>query len=198
MKKILSTAILSLAILSTTAIESQAKNYYLKFNDKQSKINFFVNTSLHDVNGQVKKFKGYIDIRGEGTNVTKADGLLEITADSLFTNQSQRDSKLKNDVLSVLSFPLIKFKVNNAKITSNKMDEDGTLYIRLMGPLTIRDVTKNVEIPVKVKMSTDKSSATVEGRYTVNFKDYNVPDPSLPIVGKVNENIDISFNIKAY
>ena len=185
-------------ILSASALESQAKSYYLKFNEKQSKINFFVTTTLHNVTGDVKKFKGFISIKGEGTTVEKADGLLEITADSLFTNQSQRDSKLKTEVMNVLKFPLIKFKVNNAKITSNKIDSDGTLYLKLIGPLTIRNVTKNVEIPVKVKMATDKNSASVEGRYTVNFKEYNVPDPSIPIVGKVDENIDITFNIKAY
>lgn len=185
-------------ILNISGLESQAKSYYLKFNEKQSKINFFVTSTFHNVSGNVKKFKGFINIKGDGTNVEKADGLLEITADSLFTNQSQRDSKLKNEVLSVLKFPLIKFKVTDAKITSNKINSDGTLYLRLIGPLTIRSVTKNVEIPVKVKMATDKTSASVEGRYTVNFKEYNVPDPSIPIVGKVNENIDITFNIKAY
>jgi len=181
-------------LLSMTNFEAQAKSYYLKFNEKQSKINFLVSTSLHDVNGDVKKFKGFISIKGEGTNVEKADGSLEITADSLFTNQSQRDSKLKSQVLSVLKFPIIKFKVNDAKITSNKEE---TIYLKLIGPLTIRDVTKNVEIPVRVKLSKDNKSASVEGNYIINFKYYNVPDPSIPIVGKVNENINISFNLKA-
>ena len=197
MRKIFTVSIISLFFIGMNSLESQAKSYYLKFNEKQSKINFFVSTSLHDANGEVKKFKGFIDIKGEGTTVEKASGLLEITANSLFTNQSQRDSRLKSTVLSVLDFPLIKFKVTDAKITSNKMDKDGTLYLRLIGPLTIRDVSKNVEIPVKVKMSADKKSASVEGNYTVNFKEYNVPDPSIPIVGKVDENINISFNIKA-
>ncbi len=99
-------------------------------------------------------------------------------------------------VLSVLTFPLIKFKVNNVKITSNKLDQDGTAYLKLIGPLTIRNTTKNIEIPVKIKMTS--SSTIVEGKYNINFKDYEVPDPSLPIIGKIDENIPISFSIKAY
>ncbi|MFN8576590.1 MAG: YceI family protein [Candidatus Sericytochromatia bacterium] len=177
-------------------MEASAKSYYLKFNEKESKINFYVNSTLHNVTGEARKFKGFISIKGEGTDVEKADGLLEITADSLFTNQSQRDTRLKSEVLSVLKFPLIKFKVNNVKITSNKIEQDGTAFLKLLGPLTIRNTTKNVEIPVKVKMT--PNSTIVEGKYIINFKEYNVPDPSLPIIGKVDENIPINFVIKAY
>ncbi len=198
MKKLLfSTLILGFFTFGTQICE--AKNYYFKFNDKESKMGFYLETSLHSVNGEVRKFKGNINIKTVDDNTIKdADGLLEVNADSLFTNQNQRDAKMKNEILSVANFPLIKFKINSAKIMSNKIAEDNMLYLRLIGNLTIRDVTKNIEVPVKIKLAPDKSSAVVEGKYTVSFPDYNVPDPSLPIIGKVDPNINISFTIKAY
>lgn len=186
-------------ISGISSFPAQAKNYYLKFNEKQSYINFQVISTLHEVHGQVKKFKGYIsvDTNADETSITKADGLLEITTDSLFTNQGQRDSRMKGDILSVSKYPFIKFKVNRA-VLATKPSSSGVMRVNLGGALTIRDVTKNVNIPVKVILSPDKSNTTVEGSYTVNFKEYNVPDPSIPLIGKVNEDINIDFNIKTY
>lgn len=197
MKKQIITTLLTFLTLSVSS-EAYSKTYYMKFKDKDSSISFNVSSTLHSVDGLVNKFKGQITLKSSDDNdIDSADGFLEITADSLFTNQKQRDSKMKSDVLSVLKFPLIKLKVNGAKVTSNKIKQDGTVYLKLLGDLTIRDVTKSVEIPVKAKLSSDKSSAQVTGSYSLNFLEYNVPDPSLPIIGKVDPNINIKFNISA-
>jgi len=200
MKKLLALALSGFLFGGALVQNAEAKNYYFKFNEKQSKIGFYFATTLHPVNGEVKKFKGFIDLTTDEKeeNAVKTSGLLEITAESLFTNQNQRDSRMRSEILSIKSFPLITFKVKEAKITGNNVEEDGSLYMRLIGDLTIRDVTKPVQIPVKIKLNKNKDSASVEGKYTVNFKDYNVPDPSLPIIGKVEENINIDFKIKTY
>lgn len=197
MKKQIITTLLTFLTLSISS-EAYSKTYYMKFKDKDSSISFNVSSTLHNVDGQVNKFKGQITLKSSDDNeIDSADGFLEITADSLFTNQKQRDSKMKSDVLSILKFPLIKLKVNGAKLTANKIKQEGIVYLKLLGDLTIRDVTKSVEIPVKAKLSSDKSSAQVTGSYVVNFLEYNVPDPSLPIIGKVDPNINIKFNLSA-
>lgn len=198
MKKFIIGAFVSLFALTAYNL-AEAKGYYMKFNEKESKMNFFLSTNLHSVDGQVQKFKGSINIKAsDDDTIDSADGALDIMADSLFTNHNQRDGKMKTDVLGISKFPLIKFKVTGAKITGNKLAQENLLYMKLIGTLTIRDTTKNVEIPVKVKLSTNRSSAQVEGKYNLSFKDYNVPDPSIPIIGQLNENISISFNLKAY
>lgn len=197
MKKIFSSIVCSTLIIGFTASISQAKTYYMKFNEKDSKITFAVSTTLHDFVGEAKKFKGNINLTTEGDNITKASGIVEINANNLSSHQTQRDDKMQTQTFSASKYPLITFKVNKAKTTS-KLGADGVIYLKLGGVLRIRDAAKNIEIPVKVKLSPDKTSATVDGKYTVNFKDYNVPDPSLPIIGNVNENINISFNIKAH
>lgn len=197
MKKQIVTGLLTFLTLGVSS-EAYSKTYYMKFNNKESSINFYVSSTLHNVEGDVKKFKGQISIKSSDENeIDSAEGFLEISTDSFFTNQTQRDSKMKTDILSVLKYPLIKFKVTGAKVTGNKIKQDGTVFFKLLGNLTIRDVSKNVEIPVKAKLSADKESAQVTGSYTLNFKDYNVPDPSLPIIGKVDENINIKFNLNA-
>ncbi len=197
MKKILSTIVCSTLLIGLNTNISEAKSYYLKFNEKDSKITFDVSTTLHDFSGEAKKFKGNINLNTEGDTITKASGLLEINANNLYTHQTQRDDKMKSQTFTAAKYPLITFKVNKAKATS-KLSNDGVIYIKLGGVLRIRDAAKNVEIPVKVKLSSDKNTATVTGKYVVNFTDYNVPDPSIPLIGKVNENINISFDIKTH
>lgn len=193
-KKLLSATLLSCIFVMPVS----AKSYYMKFNDKDSKIDFLVSTTLHDVHGEVKKFKGSISITADDNNqVKKSEGSLEITTDSLFSNDKKRDARLKGEVLNVSKYPLIKLKVNSVKVTSDKIKENSTLGMNLIGTLTILGTTKNVSIPVKVKLDKNKTSAKVDGTYSVNFKEYNVPDPSIPLLNKVNENVTITFDLKA-
>ncbi|MFN8672968.1 MAG: YceI family protein [Candidatus Sericytochromatia bacterium] len=193
LKKLFSGVILS----SLICLSANAKNYYMKFNEKSSNIKFLVSTTLHDVNAEVQKFKGSISITADdNNNVQKAEGTLELTVDSFFSNDKKRDARMKNEILSVAKYPLIKFKINSVKVTE-KLKDDGSMKMNLIGPLTILGTSKNVEIPVKVKLDKNKTNAVVEGSYKLNFKDYNVPDPSIPLLNKVNENINITFNLKA-
>jgi len=193
LKKLLSGIFLS----SIITFSASAKSYYMKFNDKDSKMTFLVSTTLHDFTADVKKFKGNITINADDTNeVQKADGSLDITVDSFFSKDKKRDDRMKNEILSVSKYPLIKLKVNGAKVTE-KLKEDGSMQMKLLGTLTILGTTKNVSIPVKVKLDKNKTSAKVDGVYTVNFKDFNVPDPSIPLLNKVNENVNITFSLKA-
>lgn len=193
LKKLLSGIFLS----SIITFSASAKSYYMKFNDKDSKMTFLVSTTLHDFTADVKKFKGNITINADDANdVQKAEGSLDITVDSFFSKDKKRDDRMKNEILSVSKYPLIKLKVNGAKVTE-KLKEDGSMQMKLLGTLTILGTTKNVSIPVKVKLDKNKTSAKVDGVYTVNFKDFNVPDPSIPVLNKVNENVNITFSLKA-
>jgi polyisoprenoid-binding protein YceI len=199
MKKIIINSVLLGGMCLALANPADAKSYYYKFNEKGSTINFYVISTLHKPIGSVNKFKGYIDIKADDKDqIQKADGLLEIPAASLFTNQSMRDNRMHKETLDVAKYPLITFKVNNAKITNNTLKQNGMMNVTLIGPLTIHGVSRNAQIPVNVKLAPDKETATVTGAYDVNFKDYGMPDPSIPLVGKVNENVKVTFNLKTY
>lgn len=199
MKKFLLSSLLSFSILGFGALKSEARNYYYKVSEKESKINFHLVSTLHSVDGKVNKFRGHINVKSpDGKSIESVSGELEIMAKTLFTNQYQRDTRMKSEILSVSEYPLITFKFNDFKVTSNKLEKENTIYLHLLGDLTIRDTTKKVDIPMKIKLSADKKTAEVEGRYIINFKSYNVPDPSLPIIGNVDENINISFQLNSY
>lgn len=206
MKKVLLGSILILNLIGLTTISAEAKNYYYKFNEKASSMNFYVISTLHKPVGTVKKFKGNINIKvNDKEEIVNAAGMLDIYVNSMFTQDddpftkdSDRDSRMKSDILSAKNYPEIKFKVIDAKITSNNLKSNNTLELVLSGPLTIRGVSKNIEVPVKVRLSPDRNTALIEGSYGVNFRDFNLPDPSLPIIGKVNDIIAVKFSLKTY
>jgi polyisoprenoid-binding protein YceI len=206
LKKLVVNSILVLNLIGLSAISAEAKSYYYKFNDKASKMNFYVISTLHKPVGEVKKFKGNINLKiNDKDEIEKADGVLEIPVTSLFTEDSDpltkdsdRDTRMKSETLKGKKYSQIVFKVNNAKITANNLKANNTLDLVLSGPLAIAGVSRNIDVPAKVRLSPDRNTALVEGSYTVNWKDFNLPDPSLPIIGRVNELVNVTFTLKTY
>lgn len=192
------TAIISLAFLSLSINSVYAKDFYYKFNNKDSKVTFNLSTNVHPVKAVVEKFKGHMNIKSaDEKNIDSVEGLLEIDTTSINTHISLCDTRIQKETLSTAKYPKITFKVSKIAIVSNKITIDNTISLKLLGSLTIRDVTKKVEIPVKVNVSKDLLSAIVEGNYKVKFNDYNVPDPSV-LIAKVDPVVDLSFKLKVY
>jgi polyisoprenoid-binding protein YceI len=179
-------------------VPAQAKDYYYKFNQKESKIVAGLTTTIHPVDAVAYKFKGFIKIKSKDEkNIDSVDGYLEIDTASLLTKISACDIRMRLETLRVAKYPKMIFKVNKVLVISNKLDTENIMYLKLIGPFTIRDVTKEVEIPVKVTVAPDRNSATVDGNYHLNINDYKVPDPSV-LIAKVNPILDISFKLKVY
>jgi polyisoprenoid-binding protein YceI len=206
LKKILIGSFLALNLISITTFSAQAKSYYYKFNEKASKMNFYLISTLHKPVGEIKKFKGNINVNvNDNDEIVKADGMLEIPVSGMstmdndpLTKDSDRDTRMKSETLNAKKYPVIKFKVNGAKVTSNNLKANNTLDVVLIGPLTISGVSKNIEVPVKVRLSPDRNTALIEGSYGVNFRSFNLPDPSLPIIGKVQDIVTVTFTLKTY
>lgn len=189
---------LSLIFLSLSVSNANAKDFYYKFSNKDGNVDFNLSTTMHPLKAVVKKFKGHMNIKSKDEkNIDQVEGILEIEANSITTNNSLCDNRMKNETLSVSKFPKITFKVSKIAIISNKISIDNTINLKMLGDLTIREVTKKVEIPVKINVAKDKTSAVVEGNYKVNFNDYNVPDPSI-LIAKVDPIVDLSFKLKVY
>ena len=194
--KTLSCILFSTFLFNISSVE--AKDFYYKFNNRESKINFDISTNIHPVKAVAEKFKGYMNIKSaDEKNIDSVEGLLEIDATSIITHIALCDTRMQKETLSTDKYPKISFKVNKVILVSNKIETDNTIFIKLVGPLSIRDVSKKVEIPVKVTILPDKSSAMVEGKYNLNFSDFNVPDPSV-LIAKVEPILSLSFKLKVY
>ena len=92
-------------------------------------------------------------------------------------------------------YPKAVFKgvVENSKniiFTSNN-----NYTIKVNGSLTMHGVTKQITVPVIIKVKNGEASATAN--FSVVPQDYNIKIPGL-VADKINKKIDISINIPAY
>ncbi len=112
-----------------------------KIDTKHSSINFSVShLVVSETEGRFKNFDGKII----STKESFEDAEIEFTIDvnSIHTDNIDRDNHLKNDdFFAAEKFPQMKFKSSSfKKISENKY--------KLIGNMTIRDVTKKVELDV--------------------------------------------------
>jgi polyisoprenoid-binding protein YceI len=90
--------------------------------------------------GQFEKFSGTIEIDEQNPENTKVD--IQIDAASINTRQADRDAHLRSpDFLDAPTYPNITFK-------SKKVQQTSANTVKLIGDLTIRDVSKEVVLDV--------------------------------------------------
>ncbi|MFN8437208.1 MAG: YceI family protein [Cytophagales bacterium] len=96
---------------------------------------------ISTVTGTFKEFEGALEAESEDFDNAKVD--FSIKANSISTNQNDRDNHLKSgDFFDAEKYPSLSFKNG---ILKKKSKEDYSLT----GELTIKDVTKTVELNVE-------------------------------------------------
>jgi polyisoprenoid-binding protein YceI len=117
---------------------------------------------ISTVTGSFQKFDGKVETNGEGFDGGKVSFSADI--DSISTNNTQRDEHLKSDdFFNAAQFPKLTFE----STAFTKIDDEN---YRLVGNLTVRDVTKEVSLDVEFGGVADdfygntKSGFTLEGK----------------------------------
>lgn len=166
MKFIKTSLVLLIAYVSLTFAQT---NWV--FDKSHSKIGFSVSHMvITDVEGNFKEFDGKIESSGD----TWENAKIEFTADiaSIDTDNEKRDGHLKSDdFFNAEKFPKLTFVGKSF----TKVDEG---EYKLVGDLTIRDVTKEVELEVEHNgtvvdpWGNTKAGFHLEGE--INRFDYNL------------------------
>jgi len=122
------------------------------------------------VRGSFNEFEGSIHL--DGVNPENSSGRVIIQAKSIDTRNSQRDDHLRsNDFLDMDNHAEVAF-------VSTAIKKDDKTTFTVVGDLTVRGVTKSVEIPFEYTGSaTDpfgNQRVGLEGSVTINRKDYGV------------------------
>ena len=144
------------------------------FDDDTSSIAFDMAATLHKFHGTAKTFSGELNIEDEIT------GKLSIVASSLDTGLGLRDKRMRGYCLEPTRWPTIDLKV--AAVTGDLeglRSGEGSGPIELVGQMTIRSTPREVDIPVTYAWT--DGSLKLTGSYRMQWTDYGVPDPSIPI-----------------
>ncbi|GHE50397.1 YceI family protein [Roseivirga thermotolerans] len=112
-----------------------------KIDPTHSEVQFKVkHLVISTVTGQFNRFEGSLEAESDDFDGATAGFTLETT--SVDTNQSDRDNHLKSvDFFDAEKFPHITFKGSLKKVADNQY--------KLAGPLTIKGITKEVELDVE-------------------------------------------------
>lgn len=149
---------------------------------------------ISTVTGVFKKFDATLGINEE--DFSQAKVTFEADIDSVDTKNEQRDAHLKGeDFFSADKFPKMTF-------TSAKIESNGDNEYTVTGDLTIRDVTKPVELKVEYNGSTkdpwgqERMGFEISGK--INRKDFGLKWSAVTEAGGlvVADDVKLAMNVE--
>ena len=143
------------------------------------------------VNGAFTEFEGDVVFDMDDLDNSKITGIINVA--SINTDNEKRDGHLRSaDFFDAENFPQIKFE-------STKITKKGDAYVA-RGNLTIRDVTKEIDIPFTVAGPINAMGGTriaMEGSATINRQEYNVTWNRTLDDGGLLVSDDVVLNLQA-
>ncbi len=180
--------------MSMTIATTTGKTTYA-IDKAHSEVTFQVRHLLTKVRGRFSDFDGTIDFDAAAPEQSSVH--LEIRTASIDTNEPARDKHLQSDdFFAADGFPAITF-------VSTKMVKKGENAFDVTGNLTIRDVTKEITLPVtflgKAKDPWGNERLAFEVEYTLNRKDYGLNWNAVLETGGflVGDEVKISVSVQA-
>ena len=160
-----------------------------------SQIQFSVrHMMITNVRGTFDRFSGTVDFDEENPAQTTVD--VQIEAASVNTREPDRDAHLRSpDFFNAEQYPYLTFK-------SKRVDVIDDTHARLIGDLTIRDVTREVSLMVEyvgqAKSPWGMVSAGFNASTTINRKDWGLTwNQALETGGVlVGDNVNISIEVE--
>ncbi len=146
--------------------------------------------TISTVTGRFGDVNGTIVYDENDPSKCKVDATIKTA--TVNTDNSMRDGDLKQNYLEVEKYPEMKF-------SSTKVEKRGDQWVAT-GPLTIKDVTKTVEIPFEVGKADTKMGPRLgaSATFKINRHDYHVETASMVDNGAVVGNdITIELNVEA-
>src|SRR4051794_31926980 len=149
---------------------------------------------ISTASGIFKKFDATLEI--DENDLTKATVTFEADVDSVDTKNEQRDAHLKSDdFFNAEQFPKLTFK-------STSIQKTGDDEYNLTGDLTIRDITKPVELKVEYNGSTkdpwgqERMGFEVSGK--INRKEYGLKWSAVTEAGGlvVSDDVRLALNVE--
>lgn len=180
----------AVALLSLSAFAADEFN----IDPSHSQVGFSVkHMMVTNVPGRFTEFSGKIVFDEKDPSKSSVNAVIK--AASINTDNTRRDEHLRSaDFFDAEKFPEIKF-------ASKKIEKRGEQWVAI-GDLTIKDVTKQVEIPFELaKLDTPRGKIIgIDGSVKINRQDYNVKwnRPLQQGLGAtVSDEVKITLNLEA-
>jgi polyisoprenoid-binding protein YceI len=140
--------------------------------------------------GRFGKYTADVTFAGDNLAASKIDVSIDIA--SLDTGDQERDDTLKTpDLFDPAKYP-------KARFVSSKITLVGAGRYEAQGKLTIRNVTKDVKVPItfQTKEEKGKHMGFLTGRYTLKRLEYGVGQGEWKSTEWVKDDVLVTFSLK--
>ncbi|MGM0452915.1 MAG: YceI family protein [Thermodesulfobacteriota bacterium] len=194
MKTILRLLALTTCLLLCMTSLSSAEAKHWQIDKDHSNIYFDIRHTYAMVRGQFGNFSGTVVFDPESAEASSVD--FKVPVDSINTGITKRDSHLRSeDFFASGQYPYMTFYSTDIEhVKDNRYT--------VAGELTIKDVTKEVEIPFTYlglrdnPLEEGQKVAGFEADFTINRLDYNVGTGKFAEMGAVGEKVDILVTLE--
>lgn len=175
----------------STSQDIKTLNGTYVFDASHSFVDFKIGHLLSTAKGSIMVDTGSVVMTGD---LATSSIMLQLDAASINTQQSKRDEHLRsNEIFDIAKYPSMAFKS-----TSIRENESGEYKYTATGDLTIRDVTKQIEVPFNYDGEIDSPYGfkvyTFSGALNLKRSEYNVaPSLGAPLVA---DEVKINFSVE--
>lgn len=164
------------------------------FDEAHSGIYFDVRHIYSTTRGHFSDFSGTFVF--DPKNLAESRIEVIVKTQSIDTQITKRDNHLRSDdFFAVSRYPAMTFK-------SKKVTHEGKDKYRLTGDLTVKDVTKEIEVPfifhgvMDSPFQEGKQIAGFDARFTIDRLAYNVGNGRFAKMGVVGKNVDVIISLE--
>lgn len=179
-------------LLSFTTKDAEAPTWNIDNN--HTSISFEATHFFTPVAGSFKDFDGNLNFDPENLESSSADFTVQIA--SVETDNEKRNGHLQSeDFFDAKKYPEMKF-------ISSSFAKNGEDYT-IIGNLTIRDITKEISVPVKMlgigdhPMKKGKLNTAMRAEFSLNRNDYEVGSGSWTATAVVGDEVKVSVLLEA-
>jgi len=145
-----------------------------------------------DAIGATKVLTGTIVGKRDGT-IVSTESKFRVDLRTLKSNDDRRDNFLRRSTLETDKYPYADFVATEAPGLPLSLPASGDLEFKLIGNLTVHDVTKPVTWDVKGKVQSDEAVGTATTSFT--FAYFNLQQPRVPLVLSVEDTIRLELDL---
>ncbi|MCB9799503.1 MAG: YceI family protein [Candidatus Omnitrophica bacterium] len=176
-----------LLLCSAAALRADEVRY--RIDDALSQLNFFVDSTLHEVEGSAHQFAGEVLFDPDTLSVVSG-GWVKIPVIEMDTQNAKRDKGMYK-MFDRDAFPDIRFEAYAFQCAESS-GEQSKIKCEISGILTIRDVMKNITFPVTA--SREGENFRVEGEMLIRRDDFRLKTPSVFGIIRVDQDVTVQFN----
>lgn len=153
----------------------------------------FVNIRVpSDAVGTTDRVSGSVAIDADGA-VIQDRSSVRVNLDGLTSDQSRRDAFIKRNTLDTQRYPEAQFVPTTIQGLPAPLPHEGEADITIVGLLTIRDVTREVEWRGKAHFTPDGMRVTAQTQ--IAFEQFGIEKPRVALVLSVSDEIRLEVDM---